>query len=49
MGGSTLKSTFTTKLTTSHGIFSPCMESSFLHEMVNLAKDNPYPFLIGGF
>jgi hypothetical protein len=56
MGSSTLNFMFVTKLITSFGVMSPCVvllrripRLLFLSEMVNLAKDNPHPILIGGF
>ena len=53
MASFTLNSIFATRPTTSHGPSSPCMgqprmSSRPIFSVVNFAKDNPYPILIGG-
>jgi hypothetical protein len=55
MGSFTLNSTFRIKLITSFGslvvVYGAAHEDSkaaLIPEMVNLAKDNPHPILIGG-
>jgi hypothetical protein len=39
---------FTWSLIAVYGAAQEKFKADFLHEMVNLAKDNPYPILIGG-
>ena len=39
---------FTWSLVAVYGAAQEEHKSAFLHELVNLAKDNPYPILIGG-
>ena len=40
---------FTWSLVAVYGAAQDEFKADFLREMVNLAKDNPYPILIGGF
>jgi hypothetical protein len=39
---------FTWSLVAVYGAAQEEFKADFLHELVNLAKDNPYPILIGG-
>ena len=39
---------FTWTLVAVYGAAQEEFKADFLHELVNLAKDNPYPIIIGG-
>jgi hypothetical protein len=39
---------FTWSLVTVYGVAQDEFKADFLRELVNLAKDNPYPMIIGG-